>query len=100
MGAVEDANKLKKVQKRAEETNIKILLSPVIDECSTEYVVKHGDALAKIARRFKTTVNLIKRANNLTSNIIRPNQKLKVNICKFSLVVDKSQNLLFLKSRG
>ena len=100
MEAIEDIGKLKEAQKRIEEINIKIILSPIIDECGAVYIVKYGDALIKIAKKFKTTVGLIKRANNLTSNIIRPNQKLKINTCKFSIAVDKSQNLLFLKRKG
>ncbi len=100
METIEDIGKLKEVQKRVEEINMKIILSPITDECSTEYKVKYGDALIKIAKKFKTTVGLIKRANNLTSSTIRPNQKLKINTCKFSVVVDKSQNLLFLKRKG
>ncbi len=100
MESIEDAGKLKEVQAKIEDINISIILSPIIDTCSTEYEVKPGDALVKIARKFKTTVNLIKRANNLTSDIIRPAQLLKVNTCKFSIVVDKSQNLLFLKRKG
>ncbi|MCK4912274.1 MAG: L,D-transpeptidase family protein [Candidatus Omnitrophica bacterium] len=95
-----DVNKLEKIQERLEEINIKLIFSSAKDECSASYVVKHGDALVKIARKFGTTVNLIKRANNLSSDIIRPNQKLKVSTCKFSIVVDKSQNLLFLKREG
>ena len=95
-----DANKLKKIQERLEDINIKIILSPIKDECSAEYVVQPKDALVKIAKKFGTTVNLIKRSNNLSSDTIRPNQKLKINTCKFSIVVDKSQNLLFLKKKG
>ena len=95
-----DADKLRKIQKRLEDINIKLILSPIIDECSTEYVVQPRDALVKIARKFGTTVYLIKRSNNLSSDIIRPSQKLKVNTCKFSIVVDKSQNALFLKRKG
>ena len=98
--SITDANKLKKIQEKLEEVNIKLILSPIIDECSTEYVVKPRDALVKIARKFDTTVNLIKRSNNLSSDTIRPRQKLKINTCKFSIVVDKSQNLLFLKKKG
>jgi len=75
---------------------MEVLFSPVMDECSAEYVVKSGDALVKIAKRHETTVGLIKRSNRLESNIIRPDQRLKVNTCAFSVVVDKSQNLLFL----
>ena len=97
METVEDADKLREAQERIEEINLKVILSPVIDECSTEYVVQPRDALVKIAKKFNTTVNLIKRSNNLTSDIIRLGQKLKINTCKFSLVIDKSQNLLFLK---
>lgn len=95
---VEDAAKLKKIQNKIEDINIRILFSPVIDECSIKYEVKPKDALAKIAKKFNTTVNLVKKANKLKSNIIRPGQELKVNTCKFSIAVDKSQNLLFLKS--
>lgn len=97
---VEDATKLKKIQSAIGDINIKILFSPTIDECSVKYVVKPRDALGKIAKKFNTTVDLIKRANGLKSDIIRPGQELKINTCKFSMVVDKSQNLLFLKSDG
>lgn len=34
------------------------------------YTVQRGDALAKIARRFKITVDQLKQANGLTSNLI------------------------------
>lgn len=97
---VNDTDKLRKIQERLEDVSIKILLSPVIDECSANYIVQPGDALIKIAKKFGTTINLIKRSNNLDSDTIRPGQKLKINTCKFSLVVDKSQNLLFLKRQG
>lgn len=97
---LEDVDKIRKAQKRVEEINIKVLFSSIMDECSTEYIVNYGDTLMKIAKKFKTTVNLIKRANGLDSNIIRPDQKLKIHTCQVSLVVDKSQNLLFLKRKG
>ena len=40
------------------------------------YVVKRGDNLWNIANDFKTTVNKLKKDNNLTSNILREGQKL------------------------
>ena len=100
MEDTEDVSRLKKIQDRLSEVNIKIAFSPIIDECSTEYIVQPNDALIKIARKFKTTVNFIKRANNLKSDIIRKGQKLKINTCVFSVVVDKSRNTLFLKRAG
>ena len=92
-----DPAALSEIRKRMEEVNVKILFSPTIDEHSREYIVKGGDNLIKIAKQFNTTVGLIKRVNGLKSDIIKPKQKLKVITAKFSIVVDKSQNLLFLK---
>ena len=40
------------------------------------YIVKSGDSLYGIARKFKTTVDELKRINNLTSNNLSINQKL------------------------
>jgi lipoprotein-anchoring transpeptidase ErfK/SrfK len=99
MSQLQDPERLKQVKKTIEDLNIEIIFSTLIDECSQTYTVKSGDSLAKIANKFDTTVNLIKRANNLKSNIIRPGQRLKVNTCVFSLVVDKSQNILLLNRK-
>ena len=97
---VEKASELGKIQGRIEDINIKIIFSSAPDECSTEYTVKPKDALVKIAKKFNTTVGLIKKANGLKSDTIRPGQSLKVNTCRFSIAVDKSQNRLFLKRQG
>lgn len=42
------------------------------------YVVKKGDSLFKIARKFHTKVSRIKRVNHLRSNLIRPGQRLYI----------------------
>ena len=42
------------------------------------YMVKAGDTLYGIARRYNTTVDLIKSLNNLTSNTLSVGQKLKI----------------------
>ena len=44
----------------------------------TVYVVKNGDYLAKISKRFNVTINSIKRLNNLKNDSIRVGQKLKL----------------------
>lgn len=41
-----------------------------------EYVVVSGDSLDRIARRHGITVDELRRANNLSSNLIKPKQKL------------------------
>lgn len=93
-------NQMNKIRKEVEKINLKIIFSQRPEECSSEYTVVPNDVLSKIARKHKTTVRLIKRANGLKSDVIQPGQKLKVNTCDFSILVDKSQNLLFLKRRA
>ena len=94
----EDVVSLKDIQKKLEDVNIKIIFSPSMNKCSAKYTVKPNDSLAKIAKDYNTTVELIKRANNLSRDVIRPGDEFKINNCSFAIVVDKSQNLLFLKS--
>ena len=40
------------------------------------YIVQKGDTLYSIARTYNTTVDEIKRLNNLTTNTLSLNQKL------------------------
>jgi len=40
------------------------------------YTVKSGDSLSIIASKYKTTVDSLKQANNLKSDVIKPGQKL------------------------
>ena len=44
----------------------------------TEYVVRRGDTLSKIARRFDIGVSFLKQINGLKSDRIRPGQKLRL----------------------
>lgn len=85
-------------QKKLDEINIKIISSPVIlAGLSAEYVIQPGDTLTKISKQFKTTIELLKKSNNLSGDNIRPGQRLKVWTGKFSVLIDKSQNTLMLK---
>lgn len=85
-------------QKQIDNINIKLLFSPVVTPKSALYEIRPGDTLTRIAREFKTTPDLIKRSNNLSSDIITPGKKVKVWKDRFSILVDKSQNILILKS--
>ncbi len=95
-----DAANTDGLQNKIYALNIKILFSPVSTENSQVYTVASGDSLEKIAKKFSTTVELIKKANGLSSNTIRPNLKLKVQNKPFSIAVDKSQNTLTLICEG
>jgi len=48
------------------------------DDNYITYTVKSGDTLYSIAKRFNTTVNQIKSLNNLTSDLLRIGQILKI----------------------
>lgn len=94
---VSDPDVLEEINSRIENLNIKILFSKLIDKSSKEYKVVSGDSLSKIANKYNTTVELLKKSNSLSSDLIRIGQKLKVPNAEFSIFVDKSQNVLFLK---
>lgn len=51
---------------------------------STEYTVKRGDSLSKIANQFDTSVRAIKAANGLSSDLIRVGDKLVVPVSSSS----------------
>jgi len=86
------------LQKRAEELNIKLLFSPAITPKSIVYEIKPGDTLDKIARLYKTTTELIMKSNNISDSVIIPGRKIKVWSAPFNILVNKSQNILLLKS--
>ncbi|MFH0839929.1 MAG: L,D-transpeptidase family protein [Candidatus Omnitrophota bacterium] len=88
------------VRSELDDFNVRILFSPIPTQDSTVYEVVPGDNLAKIAKKFGTTVDLIMKSNALSGNLIRPGMKLKISKAKYSILVDKSQNILILKSDG
>lgn len=85
-------------QRKLEEMNMKSLFSPLVTPKSIQYDVKPGDTLTRIAKDNKTTVELIKRSNNLTNDNIVPGKKLKIWTAPFSILVYKGQNILILKA--
>lgn len=92
------SNIVPKAQEELEKLNVQILFSPVITEDSFSYEVEKGDSLFKIAKKFNTTPELIEKANGIKDSVLRFGKKIKVTRAKFSIVVDKSQNILTLKT--
>ena len=56
------------------------VIPPGADAGVTEYVVRSGDSLWLIARRFNTTVDAIKRLNGLTSDNLSIGQVLQIPV--------------------
>ena len=57
---------------------LKIPISSNTPSSTTVYTVKSGDSLYSIAKKFNTTVDSIKKKNNLTSNALSIGQKLNI----------------------
>ncbi|MCK5450920.1 MAG: L,D-transpeptidase family protein [Candidatus Omnitrophica bacterium] len=91
---IEDAGEIRSL---VEDLNMKIMLSPEVTEDSVEYSIQPGDTLSGIARKFNTTVSMVKKVNGITGDIIYPGRKLKVIVSKFSIFVNKHKNVLILK---
>lgn len=87
-----------KAQDALSDVNMRIIFSSLETESTLVYEVAPKDSLQRIAKKFGTTVALIKKSNNLASDTIRPGQHLRIWKGKFSCIVDKSQNILILKS--
>lgn len=54
----------------------------------TEYVVKRGDSLWRIARKLDSTPAIIKRANELQSELIHPGEQLLIPNNDFTVTLD------------
>jgi len=96
---ISDADK-HAAQKELEALNVKILFSPIQTDDSIVYTVQKGDSLFKIAKKNGTTIDLLRKSNALSRDVIRPGVKLKVSKAKFSIEVDKSDNFLTIFSDG
>ena len=93
-----NSNQVLNWQREIESLNMKLLFSPILTPKSTLYVIKPGDTLNKIAGEFNTTAELIMKSNQIISDKIFPGQKIKVWVAPFTLIIDKSQNTLILKT--
>ena len=83
-------------QARVGEINIKMLFSQAQTKSSIIYEVKSGDSLYKIAKKYKTNVELIMKVNGLKNSLIRPGMKLKLVTSVFKILISKSDFTLKL----
>jgi LysM repeat protein len=82
------------------EVNVDILLSRYPSPEKTEYVVKPGDVIVKIARKLKTTPELIMRMNNMSGTMLRIGDRLLISNPDFSMVIQRKANLVVLLNHG
>jgi LysM repeat protein len=82
------------------EVNVEILLSRYPSPEKTEYVVVSGDVLAKIARKLKTTPELIMRMNNMSGTMLHIGEHLLISHPDFSLLIQPKAKLVVLLNHG
>jgi LysM repeat protein len=82
------------------EVNIGIFLSRTPSPEKEEYIVKPGDVINKVARKTKTTPELIMRMNNMSGIMLHIGERLLISHPDFAIVVQRKQNLLTLLNHG
>ncbi|KJJ84110.1 ErfK/YbiS/YcfS/YnhG family protein [Candidatus Omnitrophus magneticus] len=95
-----NVNDAEKIRNNVGKVNVENIVTNKSQGDVTDYTVATGDHLYGIAKKFNTTVALIKKMNNLNSDVIRVGQKLKINSAVFSILVNKTQKILILKKNG
>ncbi|MBI3602774.1 MAG: L,D-transpeptidase family protein [Candidatus Omnitrophica bacterium] len=93
-----DYDKIEEIQNKLGNLNMGIIFSTLQTPQSLMHQVEPGDSLGKLAKQYGTTKELIKRSNGLKSDVIRVGQKLRIWKASFSVLINKSQNILILKS--
>lgn len=95
-----DIDDRESIRERIRKIDVDKMASREISDGVIVHEVKPGDSLYAIARRYDTTVPLIREINDLNSDVIRLGQKLKVITSEFSIYVDKAENILILEKDG
>ncbi len=66
-------------------------------DTSEIYIVQAKDSMGKIAKKYGTTIELIRKANRRKSTVVWEGMKLKVEKTHFSIEVHTHKNFLWLK---
>ena len=82
------------------EVNISIFLSRTPSPEKEEYIVKPGDVLAKVARKVKSTPELIMRMNNMSGTMLHIGEHLLISHPDFAIVIQRKPKLLVLLNHG
>lgn len=79
---------------------LRIPTKEIYEEEENIYIVKKGDSLYSIANKYNTTVEELKRINNLTSNILSIGQALKLPSDKVSDIEKEENTISYTVQKG
>ncbi len=82
------------------ELNTQIALTALPAPEKLDYTIQPGDTLGKIASRYGTTIELLRKANHLTGDKIRVGDRLRIYQGKFAVAVSKNANTLTVTDAG
>ena len=82
------------------EINIDILLSRTPSPEKQEYIVKPGDVLQNVARKVKSTPELIMRMNSMNSTMLHIGERLLISHPEFSIVIQRKAKLVVVLDHG
>lgn len=89
------------IEKRLGDVNVRLVMSPAPMPEKTDYVVQRGDSIARLAKRFGTTVGLIQAGNGISDpNLIKVGDRLRIFSGDFAISVDRSRNELLVTLNG
>jgi lipoprotein-anchoring transpeptidase ErfK/SrfK len=89
--------KIEEVKKEWGRITFILIHSDVLSPESVLYKVLPGDSLEKIAKKYRTTIELIKQRNGLKENNLKEGQELSIWNHPFTIIVDKGSNQLRLE---
>ena len=90
-------SRIDELKKEWGQITFKLIHSNILSSEAVIYKVLPGDSLDKIAKKFHTTIELIKKRNGLKEDNLKEGQALSVWIHPFTIIVDKGTNQLWLK---
>ncbi len=96
----DDGGASDKVLDLLSEIDTKILFTAVPAPEKIDYTIAAGDSLGRLAQKFSTTIDLIKKSNNLTRDMIRVGDRLRIYQGHFAVSVSKTTNELRLTDNG
>ncbi|MBT3192451.1 MAG: L,D-transpeptidase family protein [Verrucomicrobia bacterium] len=89
------------IERKVAPINVELVTSPRRMPEKQDVLVKSGDSLDRIARRFGTTTELIQKSNLLMNpNLIKVGDRLRVFTGKFQLASSKSRHDLVVTLNG